>query len=60
MEDDERPGPAAWVMGSDISTLSVEDLREMADALRAEAERLDGAANAKRDELSAADALFRK
>jgi len=58
--EEERPTPSAWAIGSDIASLSVEELHEIADTLRAEADRLEAAAQTKQNEINAADALFRK
>ena len=43
----------------DLSSLSIEELEERADRLRAEITRADGAATAKRASKNVADAVFK-
>ena len=47
-------------IGSDLSLLSVHELRERVDALRAEIERLEATMKAKQATKSAADTFFRR
>lgn len=47
-------------IGQDLGPLSVAELGERIEALRAEIRRLEDAAAAKAAQLSAADGLFRK
>ncbi|WP_026783974.1 DUF1192 domain-containing protein [Pleomorphomonas koreensis] len=58
--DDDRPQPpAAHVVGQDLSHLSVADLRERVDLLRAEIARIEEALRLKDDVRNAADSLFK-
>lgn len=60
MDDDEIKKRPPYEIGQDIETYSVDELKETADLLRAEAARLEAAAVEKQATLTAADAFFRK
>ena len=47
-------------IGADLSLLSVHELRERVEALKAEIERLEATMNAKQATKSAADTFFRR
>jgi uncharacterized small protein (DUF1192 family) len=47
-------------IGSDLSLLSVDELRERVEALKAEIERLEASIRAKQATRSAADTFFRR
>lgn len=59
--DDDRPikQPAAHVVGSDLSSLSVEDLAERIALLKEEILRLEAEKDRKSAGRAAADSLFR-
>jgi uncharacterized small protein (DUF1192 family) len=60
LTDDDRPvRPAAYTIGQDLATLSVEDLGERIALLRAEIARLEAAVTAKTATRAAAEGLFR-
>ncbi|MGU3497017.1 DUF1192 domain-containing protein [Xanthobacteraceae bacterium A53D] len=59
--DDERPQPPSSPIqpGADISRLSVDEIEERIDLLKAEISRLEGALAAKKASRHAADAVFK-
>ncbi len=59
--DDDRPQPPPpqHVVGQDLSRLSVADLHERLDLLRAEIGRIEETLRLKDDVRSAADSLFK-
>ena len=60
MFDEDRPRkPATAVPGEDLTLLSLEELAERIEIYRAEIERLERDAEAKRRSRQAADAFFR-
>jgi uncharacterized small protein (DUF1192 family) len=58
-EDPPRSKPAIHEIGQDLSTLSLHELDERVEALRAEIERLEAAKAAKSDSRRAAEQAFR-
>lgn len=59
--DDEDPRPKrTHEIGQDLSLLSVDELRERIELLKAEMARLQAEINAKGSTLQAAEALFRR
>ena len=54
-----RPASTQHQVGQNLDSLSVAELAERADLLRAEIERLDSARRAKEASLRAADAFFK-
>lgn len=59
MEDDEAGiVKSDFQIGADLDPVSVEELGERIEILRAEIARMEAAIAAKRDQRSAADALF--
>jgi len=56
--DEERPRRTGYEIGQDLSTLSIEELNERAEELRAEIARLEQARNQKTAQKSAADSVF--
>ena len=61
VDDDRAPGkPAPHVVGSDLSTLSVDELKSRIALLQAEIARLEADIARKTNERSAAESLFRK
>lgn len=58
-EEQPRKKPAVHEIGQDLSTLSVAELDERMERLRAEIERLAEARTKKAASLSAADAFFK-
>ena len=59
-EDEPVKQPKVHEIGSDLSKLSVEELRERVDALKAEIERLEATIRSKQASRSAADTFFRR
>lgn len=60
-DDDDRPKTKLkHEIGQDLSLLSVEELRERIDALKAEIARLENAMNAKQASRQSADQFFKK
>lgn len=60
LTDDERPArKIAHEIGQDLGALSIGELRERIDLMRAEIGRLEAAIAAKSDTRSAAEALFK-
>jgi uncharacterized small protein (DUF1192 family) len=59
---DEEPvkKPAAHTIGEDLARLSVDELTERIELLKAEIKRLDEAIEAKRASRSSADTFFRR
>ncbi|HET9273428.1 MAG TPA: DUF1192 domain-containing protein [Methyloceanibacter sp.] len=60
--DDIAPPPKkkSYELGQDLSKLSVAELRELVETLKAEIARVEAAANAKQSSLSAAEAAFKR
>ena len=59
-DDDDRPRPKPrHEIGQDLSLLSVDELMERIETLRAEIARLEADAEGKRSSKSAADAFFK-
>ena len=60
--DDIAPPPKkkSYDLGQDLSKLSVEELRELVETLKAEVARVEEAAKAKQSSLSAAEAAFKR
>lgn len=57
--EDDGPKPArGHEIGSDLALLSIEELAERADALRAEIARLETQIRAKKESRGVADGLF--
>lgn len=52
--------PKGYELGQDLTKLSVGELRELVDALKAEIARVEGVAGAKQASKSAADAAFKR
>ncbi|QCI69050.1 DUF1192 domain-containing protein [Phreatobacter stygius] len=61
MEEEQRPRPKppAHEVGSDLATLSIHELAERVDLLKAEIRRLETAIAAKTSSKSAADSVFK-
>jgi uncharacterized small protein (DUF1192 family) len=59
-EDEPKKPKIAHEIGQDLSTLSVEELRERIALLRSEIARLEGELNTKSSTKAAAESLFRK
>ena len=57
-EDDIRKKHANYVLGQDLSSLSVDDLDELVDLLSQEISRLTETRSTKSEHISAAEALF--
>ena len=57
-EDDIRKKHAGFVLGQDLSSLSVEDLDELVELLSGEISRIKESRGAKSEHISAAEALF--
>ena len=57
-EDDIKKKHAGYVIGQELSSLSVEDLDELVEILSEEIVRLRESRSAKSEHLSAAEALF--
>jgi uncharacterized small protein (DUF1192 family) len=61
IDDDDRPKKKlVHEIGQDLALLSVEELSERIEALKAEISRLEAATAAKRASRSAADHVFKK
>lgn len=58
-EEPLRPKKKAHELGEDLTLLSVNELKERIDALKAEIERLDAAIRSKEATRSAADSIFK-
>ncbi|MEM9332919.1 MAG: DUF1192 domain-containing protein [Pseudomonadota bacterium] len=58
-EDDKKKKSESYVIGQDLSLLSVDELEDMIEILNQEATRLAEAKSAKSQHLSAAEALFK-
>lgn len=60
--DDIAPPPKkkSYELGQDLSKLSVDELRELADRLRSEIARVEQTMQAKQSSLSAAEAAFKR
>lgn len=59
-EEPLRPKKKAHELGEDLTLLSVNELKERIDALKAEIERLDAAIRSKEATRSAADSIFKR
>ncbi|MGF1620631.1 MAG: DUF1192 domain-containing protein [Rhodomicrobiaceae bacterium] len=60
MWDEEKPKKApAYVIGADLSTRSVEELRDYLEILEAERERTEAMLNSKQASREAADTFFK-
>jgi len=59
-EEPLRPTKKAHELGEDLAMLSVDELRERVDALKAEIERLEAAIRTKQATRSEADTFFRR
>lgn len=59
-EDDKPKKKMGHEIGSDLSMLSVDELKARVGLLRAEIERLEGEITAKSSSRNAAEGLFRK
>jgi uncharacterized small protein (DUF1192 family) len=59
-EEPLRPKKKAHELGEDLTLLSVNELKERIDALKAEIERLDAAIRAKEATRTAADSIFKR
>lgn len=57
-EDEARKAKRDFEIGADLDPVSVEELGERIEILRAEIARMEAAIAAKKDQRSAADALF--
>ncbi len=60
MEEDVTAGPPEYVIGQDISTFSVEELKRAVERLHEEIARLEHELEAKGSSKAAAEALFRR
>jgi uncharacterized small protein (DUF1192 family) len=61
MFDEDAPRPKReYLLGQPLDTLSVDELAETIERLRAEIVRLEAARNAKAGAIDAAQSLFRK
>ena len=58
-EDDRREPESSYLLGADLSRLSVEELNELAERLQQEQARVAGEIAKKSDVRSAADSFFR-
>jgi uncharacterized small protein (DUF1192 family) len=58
--DDLEPKKKAYELGQDLTKLSVGELAELIETLKAEIARVEQARAAKQSSLSAADAAFRR
>jgi uncharacterized small protein (DUF1192 family) len=52
--------PKGYELGQDLTKLSLGELRELVDALKAEIARVEGVADAKEASKNAADAAFKR
>lgn len=59
-EEQVRPKKKAHEIGEDLALLSVGELRERVEALKAEIERLEGAIRSKEASRDAADTFFKR
>jgi uncharacterized small protein (DUF1192 family) len=60
LEDLEPKKKKAYELGQDLSKLSVGELTELVETLKAEIARVEGAHASKQASLSAADAAFKR
>jgi uncharacterized small protein (DUF1192 family) len=60
LDDLEPKKKKAYELGQDLSKLSVGELTELVETLKAEIARVEGARTAKQASLSAADAAFKR
>ena len=59
MEEEEKPATGGFVIGQDLSSLSVDELSETVNLLRLEIDRLEAAKAAKSDHMAVAESLFK-
>ena len=59
MEEEEKKAVPRWSLGCDLGPMGLEELGDYAEALRAELERVEGAAGAKKNYLGDAAKLFK-
>lgn len=59
-DEDEPRKPVAWAVGEDLSRLSIDELSERIEALKAEIDRIEAAITAKRASMGAADSFFKR
>ncbi|PSJ59296.1 DUF1192 domain-containing protein [Pseudaminobacter soli (ex Li et al. 2025)] len=59
-DDEPKKKPTAYVVGQDLSLMSVAELRQRIDELKAEIGRLETELKSKDATKSAAEALFRR
>jgi uncharacterized small protein (DUF1192 family) len=60
LDDLEPKKKKAYELGQDLSKLSVGELTELVETLKAEIARVEGARTSKQASLSAADAAFKR
>ena len=60
LDDLEPKKKKAYELGQDLSKLSVGELADLVETLKAEIARVEGARGAKQASLSAADAAFKR
>lgn len=59
-DEDEPKKPAGWTIGEDLSTLSIDELSERIEKLRAEIGRVEATLEAKRASMGVADTFFKR
>lgn len=59
-DEDAPKKPVGWTVGEDLSTLSIDELTERIEALKAEISRVEAALAAKRASMGAADSFFKR
>lgn len=59
-DGDEPKKPAGWTIGEDLSTLSIDELSERIEVLRAEIDRVQATIDAKRASIGVADTFFKR
>ena len=59
-DEDQPRKPVAWTVGEDLSRLSIDELGERIEILKAEIDRIEEAIVAKRASLGAADSFFKR
>ena len=59
MEDLERRKPAAYELGGDLSNISIEELKELTERLKAEIARIEAEIKAKESSRDAAASVFK-
>ena len=60
IEDLQPKKPKAYELGQDLGKLSVAELSELIETLRAEISRVEAARDAKQSSLSAAQSVFKR